>query len=250
MNSTTRTPPQGSHAWFVTTRWTMVSKASGSDSSEVRAALEKLCRVYWYPLYAYVRRRGYSPPDAQDLTQGFFQKLLEQDWVGDADREKGRFRTFLLTAMSRFLADERDKRRAQKRGGGTPHVPLQLDEAETRYGYEPVDNTTPEQCFERRWALTLLETVLERLRAEHEHSGKGDLFAALHPCLVGSRETQPYAALAAQLGMNEGAVKVAVHRFRKRYRQLLREEIAQTTSTPEEVDEELHHLRAALAAQA
>jgi DNA-directed RNA polymerase specialized sigma24 family protein len=167
--------------------------------------------------------------------------------VVDADRERGRFRTFLLTALSRFLANEWDKLRAQKRGGDAVLVPLQLDTAETRYGHEPADKCTPEQCYERRWALTLLDTVLQRLRAEYETEGKEELFAALGGTLVGSRESQPYALLAARLSLNEGAIKVAVHRLRKRYRQLLREEISQTTASPEEVDEELRYLFAVLA---
>jgi RNA polymerase sigma-70 factor (ECF subfamily) len=232
-------------AVFVTTQWSVVLDAAGSDAT-ARAALEKLCRTYWYPLYAYVRWRGNSAPDAQDLTQAFFARLLERKWVGEVDRDRGRFRTFLLTAFSRFLADEWDKLRAQKRGGGVVHVPVQLDSAETRYGHEPADKASPEQYYERRWALTLLETVLERLRAEYEREGKGELFAGLNSCLVGGQDSQPYAQLAAQLGMNEGAVKVAVHRLRKRYRQLLRAEISQTLAETENVDEELHHLFAVL----
>jgi len=192
-----------------------VLAATRSDTTKAQAALEKLCRTYWYPLYAYVRRRGHPAPDAQDLTQAFFARLLERHWVGDADRERGRFRTFLLTAMSRFLSDEWDKARAQKRGGGVTHVPVQLDTAETRYGHEPADNCTPEQCYECRWALTLLDTVLQRLRAEYEHAGKGELFAGLNFCLVGGCESQPYAELATKLDMHEGAVKVAVHRLRQ-----------------------------------
>lgn len=232
---------------FVTTHWSVVVAAGRNDTSRAQQSLEHLCRVYWYPLYAYVRRRGHSAHDAQDLTQAFFARLLERHWVGDANRERGRFRTFLLTAISRFLADEWDKVRAQKRGGGVPHVPVQLDTAETRYGHEPADDCTPEQCYERRWALTLLDTVLQKLRIEYERAGKGELFARLNACLVGGRETQPYAELAAQLGMNEGAVKVAVHRLRKGYRQLLRAEIAQTTAEAGDVDDELHHLFAVLA---
>jgi len=224
-----------------------VLAATRSDTTQAQAAMENLCRAYWYPLYAYVRRRGHPAQDAQDLTQAFFARLLERHWVGDADRERGRFRTFLLTAMSRFLSDEWDKVLAQKRGGNVTHVPVQLDTAETRYGHEPLDEGTPEQYFERRWALTLLDTVLQRLRTEYEYAGKGELFAALNSCLVGDRESQPYAELGSKLDMNEGAVKVAVHRLRKRYRTLLRAEIAETMAAGEDVDEELRHLFAVLA---
>jgi len=224
----------------------VVLTAGGRDTPVARDALAKLCRTYWYPLYAYVRRRNYSPPDAEDLTQEFFARFLEQRWVGNADREKGRFRTFLLSAMNHFLANEWDKARAQKRGGGVLHLPLQFDTAETRYVREPADNVTPEQHFERRWALTLLETVVNGLRAEYERDGKAELFEALDPCLVGDRTSQPYEELARKLGISEGAVKSAVHRLRRRYRQLLREEIAQTVAGPGEVDEELRHLIAVL----
>jgi RNA polymerase sigma-70 factor (ECF subfamily) len=232
---------------FVTTHWSVVLTAGHSDTARAQAALEKLCRTYWYPLYAYVRRRGQSPEDAKDLTQEFFARLLERNWVGRADQQKGRFRSFLLSAMNHFLADEWDKARAQKRGGGQMPVPSQFDTAETRYGHEPVDKTTPEQNYERRWALTLLDTVLQRLRSEYEREGRAELFAALHSCLVGDRTDQPYAELAGKLGVSESAVKSTVHRLRQRYRQLLRDEIAQTVAEPGEIDEELHHLFAALA---
>lgn len=232
---------------FVTTHWSVVLTAGRSDTTRAHAALSRLCKSYWYPLYTYVRRRGHSPEDAQDLTQEFFAHLLERNWVGKADQMKGRFRSFLLSTMNHFLADEWDKARAQKRGGGVPLVPLQLDTAETRYGLEPADNVTPERSFELRWALTLLEEVLKRLQAEYEQEGKADLFAALNPCLVGERTSQPYAELAKKLGVNESTVKSAVHRLRQRYRQLLRDEIAQTVATPDEVDEELRHLFAVLA---
>jgi len=250
VSSTTNGAPAADryqHPVFATTHWSVVLKAGQSNTTQARDALAKLCQTYWYPLYAYVRHRGHSVHDAQDLTQAFFARLLARHWVSDAKQDRGRFRTFLLTAMSRFLSDEWDKLRAQKRGGGVALLPLQLDTGETRYGNEPADNSTPEQYFERRWALTLLDTVLQRLRGEYEHEGKGALFAALHPTLVGDRELQPYAKLAADLGMQEGAVKVAVHRLRKRYRQLLREEIAETMAASEDIDEELHHLFAVLA---
>jgi len=243
-------PPSGTpRSVFVTTHWSVVLTAGRSDSPHARVALEKLCQAYWYPLYAYVRRRGQPPEDAKDLTQEFFARLLERNWVERADQQKGRFRSFLLSAMNHFLADEWDKVRAQKRGGGMTPVPLQFDTAETRYGHEPVDNVTPEHSYERRWALTLLDGVLNRLRVEYEQEGKSHLFAGLHPCLVGERTAQPYAELAAKLGVSEGAVKSAVHRLRQRYRQLLRDEIAQTVAEPGEVDEELRHLFAVLAGQ-
>jgi RNA polymerase sigma factor (sigma-70 family) len=232
---------------FVTTRWSVVLTAGHSDSPPARDALEKLCQTYWYPLYAYVRRNGRSPEDAQDLTQEFFARLLEGHWVERADREKGRFRSFLLTVMNRFLADEWDKARAQKRGGGTVPVPLQLDTAETRYGLDPADKTTPDEIYERRWALALLDEVLRRLSAEYKEQGRAELFAALNPCLIGERSSHPYAELAAKLGTTEGTVKSAVHRLRQRYREMLREEIAHTVAGPGEVDEELRHLFAVLA---
>jgi RNA polymerase sigma factor (sigma-70 family) len=231
---------------FATTHWSVVLTAGGSDTAGARDALAKLCQTYWYPLYAYVRRRNFSPPDAEDLTQEFFARFLEHHWVANADREKGRFRTFLLSAMNHFLANEWDKARAQKRGGGVPLLPLEFDTAETRYVREPADNVTPEQHFGRRWAMTLLEIVLNRLQAEYELDGKAELFAALNPCLVGDRTSQPYEELAKKLGVSEGAVKSAVHRLRQRYRQLLRDEIAHTVAGPAEVEEELRHLIAVL----
>jgi RNA polymerase sigma factor (sigma-70 family) len=237
----------GAAAAFAETRWSLILTAASHDSNSARIALEKLCRTYWMPIYAYIRRRGYSPEDAQDLTQSFIARLLERRWVADADRTRGRFRTFLLTALSRFLADAWDKLRAKKRGGGLRPVPLQLDTAETRYGHEPADNSTPEQSFERRWALTLLETVMQRLQAQYERDDKAELFRILSPSLIGDRDSLPYAILAKQLNLNEGSVKVAVHRLRKRYREFLLSEIAETTSRPEEVNDELRHLFRVLA---
>lgn len=229
-------------AVFLTTHWSVVLSAAKNDTTHAMSALEHLCGIYWYPLYAYVRRRGFASHDAQDLTQAFFARLLERRWVGDADQSKGRFRTFLLTAMSRFLSDEWDKVSAQKRGGGIAHVPVQIGDAETRYGLEPKDTATPEQCYERQWALTLLDQVLQQLKADFEEDGKGALFAKLNATLQGRSESQPYAQLADELGISIGAVKVAVHRMRKKYRQLLREHIAQTIVASEDLDEELRYL--------
>lgn len=227
---------------FAVTRWSVVVAAGRNDSKQSHVALEELCRVYWYPLYAYARRRGHSPEDAQDLTQAFFARLLEHNWIARADPQRGRFRSFLLSAMSHFLSDEWDKARAQKRGGGTIPIPLQLDTAETRYGCEPADNITPEQIYEKRWALALLQEVLRQLRAEYEEEGRLELFNSLNSCLVGERSTLPYAELAARLGLSEGTIKSAVHRLRQRYRVILRSEIAQTVADPREIDEELQHL--------
>ena len=233
-------------AAFVTTHWSVVLTAAHPDTTRACAALEKLCQTYWYPLYAYVRRRGQSPEAAQDLTQAFFARLLERRWLDRADQQRGRFRSFLLSAMNHFLADEWDKARAQKRGSGLKPVPLQFDVAETRFSHEPADNVTPEHTYERRWALTLLDEVLRRLRSEYEQEGRVELFAELHPCLIGERTSQPYVELAKKLNATEGTVKAMVHRLRQRYRQLLRDEIAHTVAEPGEVDEELRHLFAVL----
>lgn len=227
---------------FATTHWSQVLAAGHGDSTHAASALATLCATYWYPLYAYVRRRGYGPEDAQDLTQEFFARLLEQGWLGQADPERGRFRTFLLSAMSHFLANEWDKASARKRGGAVQLVPVQLDSAETRYGQEPVDSFTPDQAFERRWALTLLDHVLAELQKEYAAEGKSEQFETLKPCLLSEGKNQPYAVLASKLQLSEGALKVAIHRLRKRYRQLLRREVAHTVTAPGEVDEEMHHL--------
>lgn len=220
----------------------MVLAAAYNHDRITEAALARLCETYWYPLYAYARRRGYSVEDAQDLTQEFFARVIQRHWLADADQSKGRFRTFLLTAMQRFLANEWDKARALKRGGGLKNVPLRLDNAETRYGVEGTDSRTPEQAFEYRWAVTLLDKVVKQLGAELRARGQVELFNALKACLLGDGSTQPYGQLAAKLGMQEGAVKVAVHRLRQRYRELLRAEIANTVASPAEVEAEMHHL--------
>jgi len=232
---------------FPATQWTVVLAAGGTPSPESAAALERLCGSYWYPLYAFVRRSGYSPEDAEDLTQEFFARLLEHNWIAHADRHRGRFRSFLLMAIKRFLAKEWDKAKALKRGGQIRFVPLEFEAAETRYCGEPAHTHTPEQLFEKQWALTLLETVLRQLREEYAAEGRGGLFEALEPCLVGKRESQPYAGLAVRLGMKEEAVKMAVSRLRERYRKRLREEIGHTVAAAEEVDEELRHLFRVLA---
>jgi RNA polymerase sigma-70 factor (ECF subfamily) len=232
---------------FVTTHWSLVLAARRNDSTAASAALASLCRSYWYPLYAFVRRRGYAVEDAQDLTQEFFARLLEHRWLGQADPKRGRFRTFLLSALSHFLNNEWDKARAQKRGGAVQLVPLQLEAAETRYSQEPADPVTPEQAYERRWAITLLDQVLQRLQEECDAAGKGELFHALKPSLVGDRDCQPYNKLAAEQRLSEGAVKIAVHRLRRRFRKLLRDEVANTVANSGEVDAELRHLVAVLA---
>lgn len=227
---------------FPVTQWTVVLKAGATPSPESAAALARLCAAYWYPLYVYVRRSGYAPADAEDLTQEFFARLLEHQWVARVDPDKGRFRSFLLMVMKRFLVKEWDKAKAVKRGGQVQCISLSFDTAETRYIQEPADTRTPEQVFEKQWSLTLLASVLGKLRASYEQDGKGELFCVLEPCLVGARENQPYAELGARLGLAEGAVRTAVFRLRQRYREFLEAEIAQTVASPEEVGEELRHL--------
>jgi DNA-directed RNA polymerase specialized sigma24 family protein len=231
---------------FPTTHWSVVLAAGRDDAPQVHNALETLCGTYWHPLYAYARCRGYSPADAEDLTQEFFAWLLERNWLGGADQQRGRFRSFLQISFSRFLANEWDKTQTQKRGGGRI-VPLLFEQAETSCAMEPVDNFTPEQIYERRWTMTLLDLVITRLCAEYAGQGKAELFGELEPCLLGERATQPYAALASRLGMTEGSVKVAVYRLRQRYRQLLRSEIANTVAGPEEIEAEMRHLFTVLA---
>lgn len=231
---------------FTTTHWSLVLAAAGCEDACGREALARLCQVYWYPLYAFVRRQGHDPHDAQDLTQEFFVRLLEKDYLGDVDRSKGKFRSFLLAAVKHFLSKEWAKAKTLKRGGGHRFVPLDILPGETRYLREPEDDETPERLFERQWAMTLLEQVLGRLAEECERKGKRSLFEHLQGCLTGSRDLLPYAELATKLDMNEQAVKVAVHRLRQRYRGLLREEIAQTVANPAEIDDEICHLFAAL----
>lgn len=224
---------------FATTHWSIVGSAGDASSPEARRSLAVLCEDYWFPLYAFVRRTGHSAEDARDLTQEFFVRLMDKHFLAAADSKKGRFRTFLITALKRFLANEYDRARAQKRGGGQRM--MSLESLEARYRQEPVDTLTPERIFEQQWALALLEQVLARLQTEMTTDSKAALFDALKGHLTGSQATG-YAATAARLGMTEGAVKVAAHRLRQRYRELLRDEIAQTVTSPEEVDEEIRYL--------
>jgi RNA polymerase sigma factor (sigma-70 family) len=232
----------GTSASFATTHWSMVLAARDPDSPAARAALAELCRIYWYPLYAFIRRQGYASPDAQDLTQELFARLLEKDFLGGVSRDKGKFRSFLLAVCRHFLANERDRARARKRGGGRPLLPLDFNTAEERYSREPAHELTAEKLFERRWALTLLDQVLARLRQEFCSQGKTQLFDRLKCFLTGEKDKAPHAELAQELDMTAGAVKVAVHRLRRRYRDLLREEIARTVDTPDHIEDEIRQL--------
>ena len=227
---------------FTTTHWSVVLSAVDQASPGSEAALARLCQSYWYPLYAYVRRRGYSPEDAQDLTQSYFASLLKRKYLDRADRERGRFRTFLLSSLENFLNNEWDRASAQKRGGGQRNISWDDQDAEGRYLNEPVDELTPERIFEKRWAATLLELVLKQMREEFIVSGKVELFEAIKPHLWSEGPATSYAQLAVQLEMTVVAVKVTVHRLRHRYRDLLRAEIAHSVTTPGEVDDEIRHL--------
>lgn len=237
-------PPQ---PVFATTRWSVVLTAARRDTARAPEALSRLCETYWYPLYAYVRRGGQSAEDAQDLTQEFFARLLEKNWICSADQARGRFRTFLLTALNRFLANEWDRAHAQKRGGGVAAVPLDTAVAESRYCADTQHALTPDRLYDRQWALTLLDRALNRLETEHQRSGKAAEFALLSPALTAERGHIPYAALAARLGLSETATRMAVHRLRKRFRAVFREEIAETVAQAGEVESEIRHLLAALA---
>jgi RNA polymerase sigma-70 factor (ECF subfamily) len=229
---------------FPTTRWTLVVAAADSQRTEAHAALVSLCERYWYPLYAYVRRRGHPADQAQDLTQEFFVRVLEGRYLDRADPDKGRFRAFLLTSLKFFLADASDRSRAQKRGGGAV-ISLEATSGEERYQREPAHNETPERIFDRRWALSVLENVIQKLRDEFVQHGRMDHFDRLKGFLLDSADT-PYATLARDMGISEGALKVAVHRLRKRYRDLFRQEIAETVADAADVESELRYLAAAL----
>jgi RNA polymerase sigma factor (sigma-70 family) len=228
---------------FPTTRWTVVVAAGDPHRKEARSALVSLCENYWYPLYAYLRRRGYSADQAQDLTQEFFMRVLEGRYLDRADPGKGRFRSFILTSLRFFVADEEDRQRAGKRGGG---MVVPLESGEERYQREPAHDETPERIFERRWALAVLDNVVEKLRNEFVHHGHLEHFEQLKVFLLG-RSDAPYAALAREMNTSEGALKVAIHRLRKRYRELFRQEIADTVADTVEVESELRFLAAVLA---
>jgi RNA polymerase sigma factor (sigma-70 family) len=229
---------------FPATRWTLVIAAADPNRKETRSALISLCENYWYPLYAYLRRRGYPADQAQDLTQEFFVRVLEGRYLDRADPERGRFRSFILTCLKFFVADQEDCNRAQKRGGGVV-VPLEFDSGEDRYQREPAHGETPERIFERRWALAVLDRVVGRLRNEFVLHGRPEHFERLKVFLLGQSDA-PYAELARDMNTSEGALKVAIHRLRKRYRELFREEIADTVADPAEVESELRFLVAVL----
>ena len=243
MNSQTMHTLPGS-SQFPTTRWTLVVAAGDPRRKDARSALVSLCENYWYPLYAYLRRRGYAPDQAQDLTQEFFMRVLEGRYLDRADPEKGRFRSFILTSLKFFVADEQDRQRAQKRGGGAG-VSFEFSSGEERYQREPGHDETPERIFERRWALSMLERVMERLRDEFVQHGRPENFERMKVFLLGQSEA-PYADLAREMNTSEGALKVAIHRLRKRYRELFRQEIADTVADPAEIESELRYLAAVL----
>ena len=234
-------------AAFATTHWSVVLAAGHENSSQALSALETLCRAYWYPLYAYVRRRGHAEADAQDLIQGFFAHLLKHQALQKVEAGRGRFRSFLLASLNHFLADQYDRQQAQKRGGGQSHFSLDALEAEQRYQIEPVDGETPEKLFERRWAVAVIDGAMARLEQEFASAGKSPWFEQLRGFLVEGAERGSYAEVAARLDMSEDAVRKAAQRLRHSFRRAVREELAQTVATPADVDEELRHLWSALA---
>lgn len=239
-------PPGGQ---FRTTRWSVIAAARmGGDSLAARAALESLCRDYWYPLYAFVRRKGHDPAEAEDLVQGFFARLLEKGDLAAVDPRKGRFRSFLLASCTHYLANRADHERALKRGGGRTPLAIDRDDGEGRYAREPWHDLTAERLFERQWTLTLLDRVLARLQAEQVSAGRSRQFDALRPALLGGGDRAPFAAIAAGLGTTEEAARAAASRLRRRYRELLREEVAGTLGDPAAVDDEIRSLFAALTA--
>ena len=227
---------------FQTTRWSLVLAAGEIGTSESKAALSDLCEAYWFPLYGFLRRQGCDADEARDLTQGYFLALLEKNYLDDVRPDAGRFRSFLLASLKHFVSKQRDRARAQKRGGGATSVPIDLASAEERYAYEPRADGNPETLFERQWALTVLERAMTRLGKEFEEAGKADRFLHLKSLLTGAAPQIPYRRIAEQLGTTEATVKVTVHRSRRRLGQLIRTEIAETVSTPADVDDEVRYL--------
>jgi RNA polymerase sigma factor (sigma-70 family) len=232
--------------WFATTHWSVVLTAGHDSAPGAREALESLCRAYWYPLYSYIRRRGYTAEDAQDLTQEFFTQLLKKNYPGQADPAKGKFRSFLLLRLNHFLADEYDRATTQKHGGGQVFMSLDGESPEDRYCLEPADELSPEKIFEQRWAQTILDQAIARLQAEFVADGKAEIYEVLKAFQPGEQHPLSYADAAARLVVSESAVKSMIHRLRQRHRELVREEIAHTVSTAAEVDEELRHLIAVI----
>jgi RNA polymerase sigma factor (sigma-70 family) len=236
----------GTSSRFATTHWSLVVAAGDRKSPQAEEALATLCAGYWYPVYAYIRRLGYPADQAEDLTQAFFTRLLEKDSLADVERGKGKFRAFLMACVRHFLANEQDRQRARKRGGGRSILSFNFLHAESRYDQEPADEMTPERVYEREWAVILLDQVLNRLRDEWVRSGRSRLFEALKIALTGESRSLHYTALATKFSMTPGALKVAVHRLRQRYRELLREEIGRGVDDPAEIDEEIRQLFVAL----
>jgi len=231
---------------FETTQWSVVLAAGGDDPSASRRALATLCETYWYPLYAYVRRRGIPEEDARDLTQGFLASLIERESFDDVRQERGRFRSFLLASLKHYLANDYARRTTLKRGGDAATLSLAMDDAEGRYRHEPAAPATPETIYERRWALTVIDGVLQQLRAEAEAAGGVAAFDRLKACLLGDAPSGGYAAVAEDLGTTEGAVKAAVHRLRRRFQQGLRTQIGRTVATEADVEDEIRYLIRAL----
>src|ERR1017187_2297740 len=243
---TSQMPSSGSPGVFPRTRWSVVLAARQEASPESAVALESICRAYWYPLYAYVRRSGHSPHDAQDLTQGFFWRLLEKRWLESVDPDKGKLRSFLIVALKKFLAKEWRRESAQRRGGGQTPVPFDTAFAESRLAAD-VASVATDETFDRQWALTVLELTVNRLRAEFKAAGKPEHFGVLKGCLMAERGAIDYAAVGRGLEVNEAAARVAVHRLRKRFREVYREEISHTLADGTDLEGEVRHLAAALA---
>jgi len=227
---------------FATTRWSLVLAAGRRSNPRSAEALASLCELYWYPVYAFVRRQGFRAEEAADLTQEFFARVLQKNYFQEADPARGRFRAFLCVSVRHFLSNERDRGRALKRGGDRPPLSLEVETAEGRYQLEPRDDLTPEKLFDRRWAMILLDRALGRLRDQYASAGKADLFGHLHEVLTGDRGDVPYSEIGLKTGMSEGAVKVAVHRLRRRFREALVAEIAETVSDAADIDAEIRHL--------